>query len=341
MKTTFMKRALVTGATGHIGRTLCRALGAQGVEVVALVRPGYQGAPLVDVTVATGDVLDGESLIAAAHQCDVVFHCAAVFEIHTREPDVLHRTSVEGTRATVLAARRAGAKRVVLTSSVAATGFGDGPEALLDESNWANDLSVPYYRAKQEAERVAMQIAAEEGVELVTVLPTLVLGPDDHRVTPSSRFLVDMLRGAGVTIDGGLNVIDVRDLASAMIEAARKGRAGARYILGGENMLVRDFGALVTRVTGRPVKHVALPRWAMTAAAAAMELSAAMTGGTPALTRDAVRDVYGKYAWYDVTRARTELGLTTRPTLDTLRDAAAFFRATKALPSSTAILEAA
>ena len=188
------------------------------------------------------------------------------------------------------------------------------PGSLWTQSSWATEeLTVPYYLAKQASERAAVAAADARGVELVRVLPTLVLGPGDHRITPSSRMLVDMLLGTGATAEGGANIIDVRDAADAIVTAGERGRAGARYILGGENLLIRDLGAIVTAITGRPVRHLGLPRWAMLGAAGVAELGAAITGKTPPITRAAVRDVVGRYAWYDVTRARTELGLSGRP----------------------------
>lgn len=331
-----MNKVLVTGATGHIGSTLCRALRARGHEVVAFVRSASNRTALegIDVSFATGDVLDPATLVAAATGCDVIFHNAALFEIHSRHPEMLHRVAIEGARYVVDAAARSGA-RLVFTSSVAAVGFAQGPGDLLDEESWAADLTVPYYRAKQASERAAISAAEERGVELVRVLPTLVLGPGDYRTTPSSRMLVDMLLGTGATADGGANVIDVRDAAEAMVAAAERGRAGARYILGGENVLVRDIGAMVTQLTGRPVRHLGLPRWAILGAAGAAEFAAALSGGTPAVTRAAVRDLVGRYGWYDVTRARTELGLRTRPAKETVRDAARFFQEIGVVPSSS------
>ncbi len=327
------KKVLVTGASGHIGSMLCRALLERGREVVAFVRPTSSRVALdgMDVETAVGDVLDRARLAEAAKGCDVVFHNAAVFELAARDPEALRRIAIEGSRNVIAAAASAGA-RVVLTGSVAAVGFSDGPGDLLDERSWASHLTAPYYVAKQDAERAATSAAEELGVELVSVLPTIVLGPGDHRITPSSRVLVDMLLGTGATFEGGGNVIDVRDAADAMIAAGERGRPGARYILGGENVLIRDLGAIVARITGRPVRHLSLPRWAMHCMAGGAELGAALTGKTPPVTRAVVRDAYGRYAWYDVTSARRELGLSTRPVEDTLLDAARFFQTIGVVP---------
>lgn len=323
-----MNKVLVTGATGHIGSTLCRALVDEGKEVVAFVRPTSKRDALLGVPVryAVGDVLDDEALAEAASGCDVIFHNAAIFEVHASDPDALRRVSVEGARSVVRAAALRGA-RLVFTSSAAAVGAAEHAGTVLDESTWAKGLSVPYFRAKQAAERAALRLAEDLDVHLVRVLPTLVLGPHDHRITPSSRVLLDMLHGTGASFEGGLNVIDVRDAAQAMIVAARRGRAGGRYLLGGENVSFRELGAIVGRLTGRPIRHVALPRWAMSCIAGVAEVGGTLTGAAPALTRALVHDAYGRFAWYDVSRARTELDLTPRPVEDTVRDAAAFFAA--------------
>ncbi len=331
-----LPRALVTGATGHIGSTLCRALHEQKIPVIALVRPSSDRRALagLDVELAEGDVLDPSSLERAVQGCGVVFHAAACFDLHPRDAALAERVTVEGTR-NMLAAARGASARVVLTSSVAVVGGSASPSELRDEDDWFEAPHVPYYKNKLAQEREAVRLAGELGVELVRVLPTLVLGPGDHRVTPSSRVLVDGLLGKGVTFEGGTNVIDVRDVALGMVAAATRGRSGGRYILGGDNVLIRDLGAAITKLSGKPMKHVALPAWAMSMLAATMELSAAVTGGAPPLTRAIVRDLYGKYAWYDVSRARTELGLVTRPLAETLRDAAAFFAAIGVVPRSS------
>jgi len=317
-----LEAALVTGATGHIGSTLCRALSEAGVAVRALVRPSSDRSVLeaLGAEIVEGDVLDPGSLRRGAAGVDAVFHLAAVFDLHPKDLALAERVAVEGTRNALATARGAGA-RVVLASSVAAAGVADGPSTLLDEESWADAPNVPYYRVKLAQEREALRAAAELGVDLVRVLPTLVLGPGDGRITPSTRWLLDMALGRGATADGGVNVVDVRDLANAFVAAARSATPGERLIVGGENVLLRDFGAEVSRRTGRPLRHVTLPRWAMGMLAATMELGASLGGGRPALTRDLVRDVYGRFAWYDVSRARERLGLVARPLAVTVADA--------------------
>ncbi len=323
-----MKRAIVTGANGHIGANVVRALLTRDVEVVAFVRPGSdrRGLEGLDVELAEGDILAPETLGPAMEGCDALFHCAAVFALWSKDGDEsILRAAIEGTGNVLRAAAAAGIRRAVVTSSVAAVGGSTSADQLLDAEHWAQGLTVPYYVAKQTAERRAFELAQELGLELCTILPTLVLGPHDHRVTPSSKLVLDMLRGEGATVEGGGNVVDVRDVAEAHVRAFERGVAGERYIVGGENLTNRELGALVERVAGVKVKHLTLPRWLFSTVAGAMELGAAISGKPPTLTRAAVHDLFGRFAWYDTTKTRSQLGLEPRDAEAVIRATAEWF----------------
>lgn len=322
-----MKRAIVTGANGHIGANVVRALLARDLEVVAFVRPGSdrRGIEGLPVEVAEGDILAPETLGPAMEGCDALFHCAAVFALWAKDDASILRPAIEGTENVLRAAAAAGIRRAVVTSSVAAVGGSTSADQLLDAGHWAEGLTVPYYVAKQTAERRAFALADELGLELCTILPTLVLGPHDHRVTPSSRLVLDMLRGEGATVEGGGNVVDVRDVAEAHVLAFERGVPGERYIVGGENLTNRELGALVERVAGVKVKHLTLPRWLFSTVAGAMELGAAISGRPPMLTRAAVHDLFGRFAWYDTTKTRSRLGLEPRDAEAVIRATAEWF----------------
>lgn len=322
-----MERAIVTGANGHIGANLCRALLARGTRVVALVRAGSdrRGLEGVDVELVEGDVLDAASVRAAMEGCDTLFHCAAVFAIWAKDERTILRPAIEGTENVLRAAKEAGIRRTVLTSSVAAVGASESADRLLDADAWAPAPRVPYYVAKQRAERRAWELAAELDLWMVSMLPTMVLGPHDHRVTPSSKVVLDMLRGSGATVDGGMNVVDVRDVAEAHVRAAERGQRGQRYIVGSDNLTNRELGLLVERISGRKVKHIGAPRWVLSGIAGCMELGAAITGRPPSLTRAAVRDLVGHYAWYDLSKTKAHLELTPRGAEDVVRATAEWF----------------
>lgn len=316
-----MKRAIVTGANGHIGAWVVRTLIDRGVDVVAFVRPGSdrRGLEGLEVELAEGDILAPETLPPAMEGCDTLFHCAAVFSLWAKDDDPILRAAIDGTENVLRAAAAASIRRVVLTSSVATVGGSTSADVLLDADCWAEGLTVPYYVAKQRAERRAWELAEELGLEMCTILPTVVLGPGDHRITPSTKVVLDMLRGEGATVDGGANVVDVRDVAEAHVLAAECGVAGQRYIVGGENIATRELGTIVERLAGVKVKHLTFPRWVFSTAAAMMELGAAITGKPPGLTRAVVHDLLGRYAWYDATKTHAHLGLEPRGAEEVLR----------------------
>lgn len=318
-----MTHAFVTGANGHIGSNIVRELLSRGHRVTALVRPGadLRGLAGLDVKLAEGDVLDRSGVERAMAGAELVFHAAANFSLWARTDDDILRPSLEGTKNVLLAAKSVGVRRVVHTSSAASVGASDTADRLMSADDWFDDPRVPYYQAKTRAERLARQLARDEGIDLVTVCPTLVLGPHDYRMTPSQRPVVDLVNGKGVTVDGGMNVIGVRDVAEGHVLAATKGRSFGRYILGGDNLTLSELGALLEVLVGVRPRHVRLPRWAFKGLAALMEVGASLGNQAPALTRAAVHDVLGKYAWYDVEPTRHELGLEPAPALLVLADA--------------------
>lgn len=322
-----MAKVMVTGASGHIGSNVVRSLLAEGHRVVALVRPTSDRAGLegLEVELATGDVLDRQSLAAAARGAEHVIHCAANFAIWAPDPAQIVAPAVDGTRNVIEIAAEAGVRRVVATSSSAAVGGSPSADQVRTEADWFEDPTVPYYRAKVEAERVAHEVGRDVGVEVVTLCPSLVLGPHDHRCTPSMKPILDIANGRGPTVDGGCGVVSVRDVARAHVLALTRGNAGERYLVSGDNCTLVELGRMVESLTGTHAKHLALPRWAFLTVAALMEAGAALTGRAPAMTRAAVRDVLGKFAWYDATKARTVLGLSPMPAEAVVRETVEWF----------------
>jgi dihydroflavonol-4-reductase len=318
-----MTRAFVTGANGHIGASIVKELEGRGYEVSGLVRPGSdrRGLEGSALTIHEGDVLDAPSVARAMKGADVVFHCAASFALWARDPDEILRPALEGTRNVLEAAASAGVRRVVHTSSAAAVGASTSADRLLMEDDWFDDPRVPYYQAKTQSERLAVRLARERGIDLVTVCPTMVLGAGDYRLTPSQRVLLDLVNGKGVTVDGGTNVVSAADVAVGHVLAAERGRPFERYILGGDNLSIVEIGGLLEALTGVRPKHLRLPRWAFKGIAAVMELGAGIRHRAPAMTRAAVDDVLGKYAWYDLTRARAELGFEAAPAMLVIAEA--------------------
>jgi dihydroflavonol-4-reductase len=304
-------KVMLTGATGHIGSNVARELIAQGHEVVALVREksSRKGIEGLAMKIVVGDVLDPASLAKACEGADAVIHCAAEFAIWAPDPTTISLPAVQGTENVLRAAATAGVKRVVVTSSAAAVGGSTRPNDLRTENDWFDDATVPYYRAKMEAERTAKRLSAELGLATIILLPTLVLGPNDHRITPSMRPVLDLANGKQPTVDGGMNVVSVRDVARAHVRALERGEPGERYLIAGDNVTVKDLGAMIAAYTGKVPAHMTLPKWAVRVAASVMEAGAALTGKAPGLTRAAVDDVLGKYAWVDGGKGRAAFDL--------------------------------
>lgn len=306
-----MKRALVTGANGHIGSNLVRDLLSRGYEVVAFVREGsdLRGLDGLDVRLARGDVLDAASVASAMAGVDVVFHAAAPYLTWARKPEVIVRPAVEGTENVLRAAKAASVARVVVTSSCNAVGFTrDSP---LDETTWNERVSSPYLRAKRDQERRAHGLGAELDLDVVTVLPTAVLGPYDYRRTPTTAPFVDALTGKG-PVPFPMNLIDARDVARGHVLAAERGARGARYLLGGDNVDTSTLAALIERHTGKRPSEGLPPPWVLRAVATVAEAASALSGKAPPITRALLDDVDGGVPLFDCTRARNELGLAPR-----------------------------
>lgn len=333
-----MTTALVTGANGHVGAHLCRELLARGYSVVALVRPtsdlsGLQG---LAVEIRRGDVTDRDAFVRAAQGCDLIFHTAAVYQTWVADPEQVMRPAVEGTANAFAAARAAGIKRIVLTSSIVAIGMSEAPDRLRTEADWNEDPHNVYYRAKTESERRAHALAKETGIELVVVCPGGVIGSLDYRITPSTKIVQGWLDGSGSTWRGATNFVAASDVARVHALAAEKGRPGGRYLAVGENMHSRQMGEVLERVAGIRPKHLGFPLWLALVVAFFLELAARLTKRPPLLSRALARDVIDRYGVYDPSQTHRELGHSPRALDDALRETAAWLVHLRALPPGVA-----
>jgi dihydroflavonol-4-reductase len=306
-------RALVTGANGLIGCHVLRELQRAGHEVRGLVRArsDLRSLAALDIPLVRGDVLDPSSLDAAVRDCDLVFHCAAVFGYWGITEAALEEIAVDGTRHVLEAAARAGVRRVVLTSSSVVCGSGPSMR-VRNEFDVLDDEAAPAYdRVKQRQEVTAFRAAAELGLELVAVLPTLTVGANDYRLVPSNALIVNYLRDPfRLSYPGGVNVVSARDVARGHWLAGLHGRAGARYLLGGENLEYSLLYRHVSELCGLPGPLAQASRTAATLAAGALELLAVATGEAPPLTRAQARTL-GRFFWYSHERA-SEIGYAPR-----------------------------
>jgi dihydroflavonol-4-reductase len=317
-------RALVTGATGFIGRHVVAALSEGGAEVRAFDRaePGAGVLP-PGADFIRGDVLDADALGRALESCDAIFHMAAVYSYAHLDGALMQAVNVDGTRAVLDAAARGPRRRIVHTSSCATCGPVPGRRATELDFPTERQLLIPYKRTKLAGERLALQ-AAQEGADVVVVNPTVPVGPGDVRPTPTGKMVADVAAGRAraYLARSALNVVAVQDVARGHLLAHEHGRAGERYLLGGEDMTIREVFAVVARAVGRPAPRLPVP-WSV-AYASALAANAALRpfGREPGLLLfDEVRA--GRLAHrFDDARARAELGYSSRPATEALTGAA-------------------
>ena len=321
---------LLTGATGFVGSAVARVLAARGHRLRLLVRPTSDRRNIagIDGEVVLGDLTDAASLARALAGCRYLMHVAADYRFWVPEPEKMLRANVEGTVSIMRAAGAAGVERVVHCSSVAALGLtGDGTPA--DERTPANEAEFigTYKRSKFLAERAVMDLVRQEGLPAVVVNPAAPVGPRDIKPTPTGKMIRDAAAGrVPAYIDTGLNVVHVDDVAEGHVLALEKGRIGERYILGGENLLLKDLLGLVASVVGKRPPRLELPEAVLWPVAAVMEGLARVTGIPPMMTRDHLK-MARKKMFFSSAKAIGELGYSPRPVRSAIEDAVAWFRA--------------
>jgi dihydroflavonol-4-reductase len=316
---------LVTGASGFVGSAVAGAFRRARHQVRVLVRPSSPRGNL-DPTdeVATGDILDRESVKAALKNVRFVVHAAADYRLWAPSGDDIVRTNVEGTRIVMEEARRAAVERIVYTSSVAT--FDLRGRVPVDETRPlpAEAAVGAYKRSKILAESLVAGMAAD-GLPVVIVNPSTPLGPRDIKPTPTGRIVLEAAAGQmPAYIETGLNLVHVDDVAAGHVAALARGRIGERYILGGENVTLRQMLTEIAGIVGGRPPLMRLPRAALYPFAFAAELFARASGGTPFATVDGLR--MARYMMhFDDAKARRELGYTSRPYREALVDAIRWF----------------
>jgi dihydroflavonol-4-reductase len=319
--------ALVTGGTGFVGANLVRELLADGQTVRVLARPGSDRRALEScrVEIAHGDLLDRDSIRAAVTGARRVYHVAADYRLWARDPRELYRANVDGTRHVLEAAAEAGAERIVYTSTVGVLGIPkDGTPGDETTPVGLEDMVGPYKASKFLAERVAEELAAR-GAPVVIVNPSAPLGPWDIKPTPTGQMIVDFLKGKMLgSIDTGLNIVHVRDVARGHVLAGARGMVGQKYVLGNRNMSLIEIFRALAALTGVRAPRFRVPYGVAWLAAFCMEGAARVTGGTPEVPLNAVR-MGRKRMYFSTAKAVRELGLPQTPAEDALRDAVTWF----------------
>lgn len=324
-----MKKVFVTGATGFIGACLSRELLKLGCRVKVLVRRGSNRKNLagMDVEFSEGDLCDRESLAKGITGCDTLFHVAADYRLWTHNPSSMYSVNVGGTRAVLEAALQRDVSRVVYTSSVGTLGNpGDGTPGNEETPVSFSEMVGHYKKSKFLAEREAESFI-KRGLPLVIVNPSTPVGPHDIKPTPTGKIIVDLLnRKMPAYLDTGLNLIDVVDCAKGHILAALHGRIGEKYILGNENLTLRDIFTLLEDISGLPAPRVKLPYAPILVAAYINEGISRLTGREPLIPLAGVQ-MARKHMFFDSAKAVRELGLPRRPVKKALEKAVEWFRA--------------
>jgi dihydroflavonol-4-reductase len=316
-------KVFVTGATGFLGSHVARVLAAQGAELRLLVRPTSDLRNIADLNSerVVGDLRDPASIEKAVSGCEIVFHVAADYRLWVRDPEQMYRSNVEGTRTLLEAAKKNGVRRVIYTSSVATMGFvSNGHSAarpgqmrmssLTDEESPVSlaDMIGPYKRSKFMAEQAAFE-AAKSGMHVVVLNPTTPIGERDVKPTPTGRIVLDFLkRKFPAYVETGLNLVDATECARGHVQALEKGKSGERYILGGENLTLKQILDRLAVITGLKSPTVKLPyAFALATGVVDEMVTGRLLRREPRATIDAVR-MGRKMMFVSSAKAERELG---------------------------------
>jgi dihydroflavonol-4-reductase len=325
-------QVVVTGSTGLLGNNLVRLLDQKGHQVIGLVRSEQKGKWLLSDTRAVlvrGDMRDVPGFAQALNGCEAVCHTAAYFrEYYARLTDHwprLEEINVKGTLALMTEADARGVRRFVHVSSAGA--IGDKPDGSPGDEN-SPQFQGPnlYLKSKVDGDAAIRAWRPQRGMEVVEILPGWIWGPGDAGPTGAGQLVLDFLaRKLPGIADGGMCVVDARDVAAAMIAALDRGKSGDRYIVGGDYHSIADIVAGLEQVSGVQGPRRRLPHPAVMAYAWVVELYGRLTGRDVLVTRAGARALHAKRRWTSE-KARRELGVTFRPVEETLRDVVAWYR---------------
>ena len=330
-------RIFVTGATGFVGSHVARSLGAAGAELRLLTRKTSRTEHLegLKAELVTGDLLQPEHLRSAISGCDALVHVAADYRLWVPDPKTMYAANVEGTKALLRLARETGINRVVYTSSVATMGFRSDGTVVDEETPVSIENMIGHYkRSKFLAEQEAIA-AARLGQRVVILNPTTPIGADDAKPTPTGRIVVDFLnRKFPAYVDTGLNLVDVQSVAAMHVTALDRGTSGERYILGGENLTLKQILDRMAAMTGLPSPTMRVPHAvAMTFAFFDEWIAGRMLGREPRATVEAVR-MGKKKMFASSAKAERDLGFQVVPVDSALQAAIDWFRTHGYAPAS-------
>ena len=316
-------KVLVTGASGFIGSRVARKLLEKGSKVKALVRRDSNLENLKDIQVelAYGNLRDYESLRPAIKGCEAVFHVAADYRLWVPDPEQIYKTNVGGTINIMRASLDAGIKKIVYTSSVATLGLNpDGTPADENTPVSIDDMIGHYKRSKFIAEEKVREMVKKDGLPAVIVNPSTPIGPGDVKPTPTGRVIIEAASGKmPAYVDTGLNIVHVDDVATGHILAFEKGKIGERYIMGGENIPLKQILKEIAKITGKSPPRIKLSPNLILPVAYIAEIVARITKKDPFVTVDGVL-MSKKKMFFSIDKAERELGYSPRPAIEAIKD---------------------
>ena len=318
-----MKRILVTGANGHLGANIVRSLLKRDYDVIPFVRrtSNLQGLEGLGVDYQYGDIMHVDSLVKAAEGCDAIIHSAAVYQFWVKNPNELMQPALIGTRNIFEAAHKVGIKRIIYTSTTLAVGASADPHTLRTPNDWHDEPHLPYAIAKTQAEKLAWQLSDELEIPLIVLCPSGILGPYDYNITPTTNMLRGWVNRTGVTGRGGGSFVDVRDVAEIHVQAVTEGKLGQRYIVAGDNVPIKTYGEIVSRLTSIIPKHIDIGRKTSWILGGLMEVGARLSGSTPSLTRALALELVERYHYFDCSKTKQDFDFEPRSCEEMVGDA--------------------
>ena len=321
-----MKIAL-TGATGHLGSAILQQAGKRNISVKALARnihtPSLRDMP---VEIIKGNLLDPGSLRNLMQDCDILIHSAAMISVNGDPKGLVHQTNVEGTRLVIEAALQAGIKRCVHISSIHAYQQLPSSEVLDEQRNPVDENAFAYDRSKLAGQQIALS-ANNRGMEVIVVNPTSLIGPYDLKPSLMGQVLIDLYNGRlPFVFNGGFDFCDCRDVANAILNATTMGKPGEAYLLSGKWFSLEQLVKLLSKVSSKKMRVMALPRFVAKAGLPFVKLLGALQGKEPLYTNEALEALFNGNRYISSDKARKALNYTTRPLEETLHDTIEWFK---------------
>lgn len=332
----------MTGADGFLGYHVVKLLNKHSIRPRVLLPadidpdlPGINALKSMNIEIVNGDINDSDSLRTACDGIHVVLHLHFAITLGggKQVEETLYQENVVGARNLLEAAAQTGVARVVVSSSSLAVGLHHEPKLLDEEADWDKyNFSLPYAVSRRNAEQALLTEPKTGLPEIIVVSPSFTLGPDDWSGAPANSLVMRMSKpGFRITAPIGFGILDVSDYAEGVLLAAERGISGRKYILSGDNIMPDQLAKAVASEVGfePPTWLFTLRAWMIFPVVVILELWSTLTGKLPKVTRELL-ELWGRYAWYDTSRAREELGWKPRPLRESLRDTIQWMRENKA-----------